>query len=751
MYLTVRASNDSPVPRFAITTSGSEGEQTLDGVEPLALDAWTHIAVTRSGNTGTLYVNGAPVATHANMTLGPAHLGPTTDNWLGRHQFPQRNVSYLNASLDDFQIYGRALGGEAIRSLMDSAEGDEGGGAVARYGFDEEDGPTAVDSSGNGRDATIMAPTDGRRHPGFVSAYPETQFVRLEEFATYGGTQGIWAPYYTLHKIMAGLIDAHVHTGNEQALETVTAIGDWVHSRLAPLDQRQLDRMWDIYIAGEYGGVNESLAYLHALAPGRVEYVEAAKRFVNNNVYAPTVANEDVLDGRHANQHIPQFTGYLRTYEQGHEEEFLLAAKNFWDMIVPHRIYSHGGVGVGEMLRARDVVAGSLFADRNHAETCPLYNMLKLSRNLFFHDPDPKYMNYYELGLFNQMLGSRRDVDSSESPEVTYFVPVQPGQPRSYGNVGTCCGGTGMENHTKYQDSIYFRSVDDRVLYVNLYIASTLSWPEKGFTITQETRYPEEGASTLIVEGSGELEVKLRVPTWVRRGYTVTINGEVQGVEAVPGTYLTLARRWSSGDRIEIAMPFSFRTERAIDDPSVQSIYHGPTLLAAQREPVGDDLEAGLIEVSLYRHMKLDGDLAPAMTPSDRPMHFVLGDLPLAPFYVADPVPAGWEPPEPDPDAPFRGRSRQGPPTQPYHMYLRRREPAVVFGSVDSGVANPVGADGLTFLDAVWDQAPFESHAQFLSTVERAAQAWEGSGAMTARQRSAIVDAATRAEEALRV
>ena len=126
----------------------------------------------------------------------------------------------------------------------------------------------------------------------------------------------------------------------------------------------------------------------------------------------------------------------------------------------------------------------SLFQDRNHAETCPLYNMLKLSRNLFFHEPDPKYMNYYELGLFNQIVASRRDSDSVDSPEVTYFVPVQPGQRRSYGNVGTCCGGTGMENHTKYQDSIYFRSVDDTTVYVNLYIASTLDWSEKGFRIT---------------------------------------------------------------------------------------------------------------------------------------------------------------------------------------------------------------------------------------------------------------------------
>jgi hypothetical protein len=377
--------------------------------------------------------------------------------------------------------------------------------------------------------------------------------------------------------------------------------------------------------------------------------------------------------------------------------------------------------------------------------------MLKLSRNLFFHDPDPKYMNYYELGLFNQMVASRRDADSADSPEVTYFVPVQPGQRRSYGNTGTCCGGTGMENHTKYQDSIYFQSVDTSTLYVNLYIASTLRWPDKGFTVTQETRFPEEAASTLTIDGSGQLDIKLRVPSWVRKGYEVTVNGEIQDVEAVPGTYLTLSRSWSPGDRIEIAMPFSFRVERAIDDPTVQSIYYGPTLLAVQSEPLGEDLESGLFGVSLYRHMKLDGDLAQAMTPTDQPLHFETNGLALAPFFISDPVPPGWEPPEPDPDAPFQGRGRRSPPTQPYHLYVRRHEPGVIFGSVDSGVENPVGPDGLTFLDAVWAEAPFASHSQFVSAVERLAQEWEGAGNVTSLERTSIVDAATRAEADLAV
>lgn len=745
MYLVVRASDENPVPRFAITTGGEEGEQRLDGNEPLPVDQWAHVAVTRSGTTGTLYVNGEPVATNENMTLSPADLG-VTDHWLGRRQFPQRSISYLNAELDEFQIYSRALDADEVRSFADSPGGTAGGGDVAWYRFDEENGPTARDASGNGRDADIIAPTDGGRHPGFLSAYPETQFIRLEEFCTYGSTRGIWAPYYTLHKIMAGLLDAREITGNEQALDVLTGIGDWAWSRLEPLEEKRLRRMWDIYIAGEYGGVNESLAVLHGLT-GNDDYLAAARKFDNTEVMDPVVDGEDVLDGRHANQHIPQFIGYLQAFEERGTQQYYDAAKNFWDMVVPHRTYSHGGMGVGEIFDERNYIAGGLFDDENHAETCPTYNMLKLSRRLFFHNPQAKYMNYYEQGLFNHILASRRDQDSTESPEVTYFVPVQPGEQRSYGNTGTCCGGTGMENHTKYQDSVYFRSVDGSELYVNLYIASELNWGEKGFTIRQETNYPREGSSTLTVEGDGPLDVKLRVPDWVQKGYTVRVNGEAQDLDAVPGEYVTVSRRWQSGDTIDIEMPFHFRVERAIDDPTVQSLFYGPTLMVVENAPVGDDLQDGLLNFSFYRHMKLDGDLAPAMTPVDDPLFYTTNGHTLAPFFVADPE-------DVDHSGTSGGTSEEqqrGPRTQPYHMYFRRDEPEIVFGSVDGGVANPAQEDGLTFLDAVWDQAPFPSHDEFVATVERTADEWSAAGHLPAGSQDTIVEAARRAKEDLQV
>jgi uncharacterized protein len=760
MYLTIRASNETPVPRFAITTTGSGGEQRLDAAQPLAIDRWTHIAITRSGSNATLYVDGQPVATHSNMTLSPADLGETT-NWLGRCQFPQRNVSYLNAQLDAFQIYDRGLSQAEVQSLMMSAAGSTGGGNVLAYHFDEADGARVEDTSGRAHHGTVIAPTDGRRHPGFLSAYPETQFMRLEEFATYGGNQGIWAPYYTLHKILAGLLDAHTLTGNGQALEVASKIGDWTYSRLSKLRPEQFDRMWNLYIAGEYGGANDAFASLHALRPDKPEYLTVARYFDNRNVKDPTVAGTDILDGRHANQHIPQFIGYLRVFEQNDVPEYHTAAKNFWDMIVPHRLYSHGGLGVGEILRTRDVIAGSLWSEpnnRDHAETCCVYNMLKLSRNLFFHDPDPKYMNYYELGLFNQILGSRRDTDSVTSPEVTYFQPVRPGERRNYGNVGTCCGGTGLENHTKYQDSIYFKAADEATLYVNLYIPSVLEWREKGFTIEQVTRFPIEGASTLTVRGNGRLALALRVPSWVRRGYTVSVNGRAQQLSAVPGRYVTIDRQWKTGDTIAISMPMSFRTERTMDDPAVQSIYYGPTLLTIQAPPVvaatgqaaagqsaaaaqptpppsGQppatvaNLETGLLQLSLYQHFGLRGDFGAIMTPvANRPLTFTANGMTLAPLFVADP--------------------QQGP-TLPYHMYVRRYEPSIVFGGVATQVANSSRADGISFLDAVWTGAPFNRPAQFVTQVEQAATEWRAAGRFSAAEQSAVLQAARRAASSL--
>jgi DUF1680 family protein len=640
LYLTLRADNASPFPRFAITTGGATAEQRVTATAPLPAGEWVHLAVTLGGGTAVLYVDGTAAAS-GPVTLTPADLGATVANWIGRGQFPQGITQYLHADVDEFHVFGTAFGAEQIAAL---AAGGADGGDVAEYRFDDDPGPLCADASGNGRDAELISPGDGNRHPGFIAAYPETQFVRLEEFATYGGNAGIWAPYYTTHKIMAGLLDAHRLAGSTAALELAMGLGDWMHDRLSRLPRERLDRMWSIYIAGEYGGMNESLANLAAAVPDRPQYLETAKLFDNTALLQATVAGTDLLDGKHANQHLPQFTGYLRMHEQGAGEDYRRAAVNFWDMVVPHRLYAHGGMGVGEIFRKRGVIAGSLWQypnDPNHAETCCVYNLLKLARNLFFHTGDPKYMEYYERALYNQILGSRRDEDSAEDPEVTYFAPVRPGRWRDFGNTGTCCGGTGMENHTKHQDSVYFASAADDALYVNLYMPSTLDWAGRGVTVTQATDYPFEGASRLTVRTRrrARFELKLRVPSWAEE-YTVKVNGRTQDLDTTPGTYAAIDRTWSSGDTVDIAMPLRLHTEPVLDDPGIESVYCGPTLLAIKHEAVGDDLATGLIDLAV-------GDGLEAFEPADEPLHFTADGYTFAPFHLGN--------------------------REPYHLYWRRR------------------------------------------------------------------------------
>ncbi|MEV1064362.1 beta-L-arabinofuranosidase domain-containing protein [Streptomyces sp. NPDC050263] len=545
-------------------------------------------------------------------------------------------------------------------------------------------------------------------HPGYLAAYPETQFILLESYTTY---PTIWAPYYTCHKIMRGLLDAHSLAGNAQALAVASKMGDWVHSRLGRLPKAQLERMWSIYIAGEYGGMNEVLADLYALT-GRPEHLAAARCFDNTALLDACVDDRDVLEGRHANQHIPQFTGYLRLFDHTGDEEYAAAARNFWGMVAGPRTYSLGGTGQGEMFRARGAVAATLGDD--NAETCATYNLLKLSRQLFFHEPDAAYMDHYERGLTNHILASRRDAAGTTGPEVTYFVGMGPGAVREYDNTGTCCGGTGMENHTKYQDSVYFRSADGTALYVNLYLASTLRWPERGLVIEQTSAYPTEGVRTLTFrEGGGSLDLKLRVPSWATAGFTVTVNGVRLQARAVPGSYLTLSRTWQRGDRVTVSAPYRLRVERALDDPTVQSLFHGPILLVARSQATS------LRAFSFYKDFTLRGDLADPIRPEGRPHHFTTHGLTLAPFHIADDT--------------------------RYHAYFKRAEPVVVFGTSDSGVPNRARGDGLTFLDVLWGQAPFATSARFVDAVRTLADVWLSTALFTRTERDRVVTAAVNA------
>ncbi|MGW2742256.1 beta-L-arabinofuranosidase domain-containing protein [Streptomyces sp. NPDC001450] len=712
LYLAVR--NASGVPRFAVTTSGPGGEQGLNGTAPLPLNEWSHLAVTIGAGTGTLYVNGTAVARNAAMTLTPAALGNLADHWLGRSHYSADPV--FAGAVEEFAIWSRALGAAEIGELQGAraAETSAGPGDLVSYRFDETSGSRLADSSGRGLDATLRRTWGGPSHPGFLAAYPESQFILLESMTGSDYTK-VWAPYYTAHKILRGLLDAHLATGDERALDLASGMGDWMYARLSRLSAATLQRMWGIFSSGEYGGIVEAICDLHERT-GKAEHLTLARLFDLDRLIDACAADTDVLDGLHANQHIPIFTGLVRLYDATGEQRYLTAAKHFWRMVVPHRMYGIGGTSTGEFWKGRDVVAGTIGATT--AETCCAYNMLKLSRSLFFHQQDPAYMDYYERALYNQVLGSKQDEADAEKPLVTYFIGLTPGHVRDYTpkQGTTCCEGTGMESATKYQDSVYFAAADGSALYVNLYSPSTLTWAEKGVTVTQTTAYPREQGSTLTVGGSGRASfaLRLRVPGWATAGFEVTVNGRAVDGTPTPGSYFTVSRTWRPGDTVRVSVPFRLRVEKALDDPSLQALFYGPVNLVA-RNPATEYLKLGL-----YRNAALSGDLLPSLTRvSGSPLHHTLDGIEFAPFFEGTEDPA--------------------------HAYFRRSEPRVVFGGIDAGVANPARSDGATLLDEIWTGAPFRSKGALVARVQDVVAEWVAAGLLGRAEGEAVIHTAGKA------
>jgi uncharacterized protein len=431
---------------------------------------------------------------------------------------------------------------------------------------------------------------------GFISAYPPDQFIMLENGASYGGDNSkIWAPYYTLHKILAGLMDIYDVSGNEKALKIVKGMGDWVYTRLSQLPTETLISMWNRYIAGEFGGMNEAMARLYRMT-NEPRYMEVAQLFDNIKVFFGDTEhshglakNVDMFRGLHANQHIPQIMGALEIYRDSDAPEYYQIADNFWNMATNDYMYSIGGVA-----GARDPNNAECFTSQpatlyengfsagGQNETCATYNMLKLTRNLFLFDQRAELMDYYERGLYNHILASVAE----NTPANTYHVPLRAGSTKQFTNPDmtgfSCCNGTALESSTKLQNSIYFKSADNQALYVNLFVPSILEWTEKNVTITQTTAYPKESRTLLTIKGNGRFNLNVRVPHWATKGFFVKINGKQEKVKAVPGSYLTLSRKWNDGDTIELQMPFQFYLEPVMDQQNIASLFYGPVLLAAQ-------------------------------------------------------------------------------------------------------------------------------------------------------------------------
>ena len=437
---------------------------------------------------------------------------------------------------------------------------------------------------------------------GFVSAYSPDQFALLEQYTPYGSpNQGIWAPYYTLHKLLAGLIDAYRCAGNDEALVAAKALGKWAYNRLRVLPQEQLTKMWDMYIAGEFGGFNECMAelYLYAKADGNADadvFLAGAKLFDNTRFFRNLAANVDDIQNRHANQHIPQIIGAIKMYEAtvtaGQPEVYYYnVAENFWQMTVSRYAYSTGGVGLGEKFTEPYKQANYIGA--RNCETCAAYNMMKLSMMLNNYDPDnAEYMDYYERTLYNQILASQSPIVTDDKHNsTTYMLPICPGAWKSSElsddyNSFTCCHGTGMENHVKYQEAAYAKTAD--TLYVGLYLPSTVSWQEKGVKVVQETTFPSE-TTKLTVQKLGNaaaqsFDMKLRVPYWATKGFSVKVNGEQKIANAQASSYVSL-KGIKENDVIEVTMPWNLhldKTPDTLDGSEVASIMYGPFVMAAQ-------------------------------------------------------------------------------------------------------------------------------------------------------------------------
>jgi len=409
---------------------------------------------------------------------------------------------------------------------------------------------------------------------GYLSAFPEEEFDRLRRGAK------VWAPFYTVHKILAGHIAVSRYCGNEDALKTAEGIAGWVRTWTKGLSDAQMDRILTV----EFGGMNDALYDLAAMT-GKEEYRDLAHRFDHPAFFEPLAARRDELKGLHVNTQIPKVIGAARRYELTGERRYRDIAEYFWREVTSARAYCTGNTSNGERWETPPGILSTELSSST-AECCCAYNLLKLTRHIFAWSGDPRAADYYERTLWNSRLGTQNPGDGT----LMYYYPLASGYWKFYGEpLGAfwCCTGTGVEEFSKLADSIYFR--DDRGLFVNLLVASEVSWPEKGLRLTQETRFPEEGRSTLLVrvEKPTELALRLRIPWWARNGGAVKVNGASVGAFATPSSYLTLTRVWKSGDRVELELPMTLWTEPMPDDPSIQAAMYGPLALAGRLGPEG--------------------------------------------------------------------------------------------------------------------------------------------------------------------
>lgn len=396
---------------------------------------------------------------------------------------------------------------------------------------------------------------------------------------------GAWVPFYNLHKMYAGLRDAWLLTGNATARGMLVRFADWCDALVARLDDAQLQRILDT----EHGGMNEVLADVHAITGDR-RYLALARRFCHRAILDPLLRREDRLDGLHANTQIPKVIGFARIGELDDAPEWIEAAQFFWETVALRRSVAFGGNSAREHFHpAGDF--GPMLASREGPETCNSYNMLRLTALLHRLAPHPRYLEFHERVQFNHILSTQHPGHGG----LVYFTPVRPRHYRVYSQPGQCfwcCVGTGMENHGRHGALVYTRGED--ALAVNLYIASTLRWRERGLTLRQETAFPDDPRSILHLqlERPQALVLQLRHPHWLAGDLVVRVNGRRWPLASTPGSQVAIARTWRHGDRVEIGLPMATRVENLPDGSDWVAVMHGPLMLAAR---TGEEGIEGLI------------------------------------------------------------------------------------------------------------------------------------------------------------
>ena len=415
------------------------------------------------------------------------------------------------------------------------------------------------------------------RKTGYVGAIPKEDTIWAEVAKgdiRSGGfdLNGGWSPWYTVHKVMAGLLDAYLYCHNQEALTVSKGIADWTGKTIKNLNDEQLQKM----LLCEYGGMAETLTNLYAIT-GNAHYLELSYKFYDKRILDPLAEQKDILAGKHSNTQIPKIIASARRYELTGNRKDRSISTFFWEAITRDHSYATGGNSNYEYLGEPDKLNDKL--TDNTTETCNTYNMLKLTRHLFAVNPSATLMDFYEKALYNHILASQDHKDGM----MCYFIPLRMGGKKEYSTpftTFTCCVGSGMENHVKYNESIYFRG-NDGSLYVNLFIPSVLNWKEKGVTITQNSNLPADDKVDLTIstQKSSAFAVRIRKPRWATT-YSIKTNGAVQNVFANEQGYLVVNRKWKNNDKIECSFGENIYTEAIPDNGNRKALFYGPVLLA---------------------------------------------------------------------------------------------------------------------------------------------------------------------------